>query len=78
MTCRRRYGTFDAVHRSIFASLSPGQIRNPDLIDAGASHVAGYRLDRFAETKARLRDLARDEDAVFVPANVLDRPREQA
>ena len=29
-----------------------------------------------AETRAQLRDLGGDEDAVFVPANVIDRIRD--
>ena len=33
--------------------------------------VQGTKLD--PETRAQLRDLAEHEDAVFVPANVLDR-----
>lgn len=37
----------------------------------GGYVVQGKKLD--AETKAALRQLADDEDAVFVPANVLDR-----
>lgn len=36
--------------------------------------VQGRMLD--AETRAQLRELAGDEDAVFVPANVLDRLQE--
>jgi hypothetical protein len=31
-----------------------------------------------AETRAQLRQLADDEDGVFVPANVLDRLRDTA
>jgi hypothetical protein len=38
---------------------------------AGGYVVQGKRLD--AELRAQLRDLAGDEDGVFVPANVLDR-----
>lgn len=40
----------------------------------GGYVVQGVTLD--AETRAQLRDLAETEDAVFVPANVLDRLRE--
>ncbi|MBL0886195.1 hypothetical protein [Myceligenerans indicum] len=41
---------------------------------AGGDYVVqGARLD--ADTRARLRDLAESEDAVVVPANVLDRLR---
>jgi hypothetical protein len=47
----------------------------PALYDVRKVHggyvVQGKTLD--AETKATLRQLADDEDAVFVPANVLDR-----
>lgn len=35
--------------------------------------IQGKLLD--AETRAQLRDLGGDEDAVFVPANVIDRIR---
>jgi hypothetical protein len=37
----------------------------------GGYVVQGKNLD--AETRAQLRQLADDEDAIFVPANVLDR-----
>jgi hypothetical protein len=37
----------------------------------GGYVVQGVRLD--AATRAQLRQLAADEDAVFVPANVLER-----
>lgn len=40
----------------------------------GGYVVQGVQLD--AETRATLRDLADNEDAVFVPSNVLDRLRE--
>lgn len=40
----------------------------------GGFVVQGVQLD--AETRAQLRDLADNEDAVFVPANVLTRLRE--
>lgn len=40
---------------------------------AGGYVVQGVHLD--AETRAQLRQLADDEDAVWVPANVLDRLR---
>jgi hypothetical protein len=36
----------------------------------------GKTLD--ASTKAKLRDLASDEDAVFVPQNIIDRIRNGA
>jgi hypothetical protein len=49
----------------------------PALYEAPGGYVVqGRLLDD--ETKARLRDLASDEDAVFVPANVLDRLRDPA
>lgn len=40
----------------------------------GGYVVQGKALD--AKTRAQLRQLAGDEDAVFVPANVLDRLRD--
>jgi hypothetical protein len=40
----------------------------------GGYVVQGVKLD--AATREQLRQLADDEDAVFVPANVLDRLRE--
>lgn len=40
----------------------------------GGYVVQGKTLD--ADTRAALRDLGGDEDAIFVPANVLDRLRE--
>lgn len=40
----------------------------------GGYVVQGIKLDD--ETRAQLRQLADGEDAVFVPANVLDRLRE--
>jgi hypothetical protein len=44
----------------------------PALYEAPGGYVVqGKTLD--PETRARLRQLAGDEDAVFVPANVLDR-----
>lgn len=44
----------------------------PSLYRAPGGYVVqGVRID--AETRAHLRQLADDEDAVFVPANVLDR-----
>lgn len=44
----------------------------PALYDApGGFVVQGVKLDD--ETRAQLRQLADDEDAVFVPADVLDR-----
>jgi hypothetical protein len=42
----------------------------------GGYVVQGVRLD--PTTRDQLRQLADDEDAVFVPANVLDRLRELA
>lgn len=42
----------------------------------GGYVVQGVKLDD--ATRATLRQLADDEDAVFVPANVLDRLRELA
>lgn len=40
----------------------------------GGYVVQGVTLD--PETRAQLRDLADNEDAIFVPANVIDRIRE--
>ena len=40
----------------------------------GGYVVQGKELD--AATRAQLRQLADDEDAIFVPANVLDRLRD--
>lgn len=40
----------------------------------GGYVVQGKRLD--AETRAQLRALALDEDAVFIPADVIERVRE--
>ncbi|MGW4425876.1 hypothetical protein [Streptosporangium sp. NPDC004631] len=49
----------------------------PALYDAPGGYVVqGVKLD--AETRAQLRQLADDEDAVYVPANVLNRLRSQA
>lgn len=49
----------------------------PAMYEAPGGYVVqGKLLD--AETRAQLRDLGRDEDAVFVPANVIDRIRELA
>ena len=46
----------------------------PALYEAPGGYVVqGVKLD--AETRAKLRQLAADEDAVYVPANVLDRLR---
>lgn len=42
----------------------------------GGYVVQGKLLD--AETRAQLRQLADDEDAIYVPANVLDRLRDLA
>jgi len=42
----------------------------------GGYVVQGVRLDD--ATRAQLRDLAQNEDAVFVPANVLERLRDVA
>jgi hypothetical protein len=47
----------------------PGLYKAP-----GGYVVQGKALT--GETRARLRQLADDEDAVFVPANVLDRLRD--
>ncbi|MGH3655898.1 MAG: lipid A biosynthesis lauroyl acyltransferase [Micromonosporaceae bacterium] len=47
----------------------------PALYRAGGGYVVqGKALD--ADTRAQLRQVGADEDAVFVPANVLDRLRE--
>lgn len=44
----------------------------PAIYDAPGGYVVqGVRLDD--ETRAQLQDLGADEDAIFVPANVLDR-----
>jgi hypothetical protein len=49
----------------------------PALYEAPGGYVVqGVRLDE--ATRAQLRQLADDEDAVFVPADVLDRLREMA
>lgn len=49
----------------------------PALYEAPGGYVVqGKTLD--AETRAQLRQLADDEDAVFVPANVLDRLQDLA
>ena len=46
----------------------------PALYEAPGGYVVqGVAID--AETRAQLRQLAENEDAVFVPANVLDRLR---
>jgi hypothetical protein len=42
----------------------------------GGYVVQGKALD--AETRAQLRQLGTDEDAIFVPANVLDRLKDLA
>jgi hypothetical protein len=42
----------------------------------GGYVVQGKLLD--GETRGNLRELAADEDAVFVPANVLDRLKDRA
>ena len=48
----------------------------PALYDApGGYIVQGVKID--AETRAQLHQLADDEDAVYVPANVLNRLRSQ-
>ncbi|CAM3497637.1 lipid A biosynthesis lauroyl acyltransferase [Stackebrandtia soli] len=41
----------------------------------GGYVVQGIKLDN--DTRARLRQLADDEDGVFVPSDVLDRLKEQ-
>lgn len=47
----------------------------PALYAAPSGYVVqGKKLD--ADTRAQLRQFADDEDAVFVPGNVLDRLRE--
>ena len=46
----------------------------PAMYEASGGYVIqGKTLD--AATRAQLRDLGGDEDAVFVPANVIDRIR---
>ena len=47
----------------------PAQYKAP-----GGYVIQGKKLD--AETRAQLRDLGADEDAVFVPDNVIDRNRD--
>lgn len=48
----------------------------PALYQAPGGYVVqGKALD--AETRAQLRNLGGDEDAIFVPANVLERLRAQ-
>lgn len=48
---------------------------SPALYEAPGGYVAqGWKLDD--ETRDQLRGLASDEDAVFIPANVLDRLRD--
>lgn len=44
----------------------PAQYKAP-----GGYVIQGKRID--GETRAQLRDLGADEDAVFVPADVIDR-----
>ena len=47
----------------------------PAIYEAPGGYVVqGVTTD--AETRAQLRDLGGDEDAVFVPANVIDRIRQ--
>jgi hypothetical protein len=47
----------------------------PALYEAPGGYVVqGVKLDD--ETRAQLRQLAADEDAVYVPTNVLDRLRD--
>ena len=47
----------------------------PALYDAPGGYVVqGVKLD--AETRAQLQQLAGTEDAVYVPANVIDRIKE--
>ena len=47
----------------------------PALYEADGGYVAqGKKLD--AGTRAQLRDLGGDEDAVFIPADVIDRIRQ--
>jgi hypothetical protein len=49
----------------------------PALYDAPGGYVVqGKALD--AATRAQLRQLAEDEDAIFVPADVLDRLKDRA
>lgn len=49
----------------------------PAIYEAPGGYVVqGKLLD--TETRAQLRQLADDEDAIYVPANVLDRLRDQA
>lgn len=49
----------------------------PALYDApGGFVVQGKKLDD--ETRSQLRQLLDDEDAVYVPANVIERIRDQA
>ncbi|WP_068922229.1 lipid A biosynthesis lauroyl acyltransferase [Planobispora rosea] len=49
----------------------------PAIYEAPGGYVVqGVKLD--AETRAQLRQLADNEDGVWVPANVLDRLRDMA
>lgn len=49
----------------------------PALYEAPGGYVVqGNAID--AQTRAQLRDLGTDEDAIFVPANVIDRIRQQS
>ena len=58
-------GTWSCRHGSC-----PAQYKAP-----GGYVIQGKKID--AATRAQLRDLGADEDAVFVPANVLDRLADQ-
>lgn len=55
---------------------SGSQVGNcPAMYEAPGGYVIqGKQLD--SATRAQLRDLGGDEDAVFVPANVIDRIRQ--
>lgn len=51
-----------------------GDVGCPALYEAPGGYVVqGVKLDD--DTRAQLRQLADDEDGVFVPANVIDRLR---
>lgn len=78
MRNQRKVGTMKIkpeLIKFLWKDLGSGGGGCPALYDVRKVHngyiVQGKALD--AETKATLRQLADDEDAVFVPANVLDR-----
>lgn len=61
--------------RYMWKDISSGAGDCPAIYEAPNGYVVqGVKLDD--ETRAQLRNLADSEDAVFVPANVLDRLRD--